>query len=30
MGRLRLPPCRPKLNPVETAFQFLKSRHIAN
>ncbi len=30
MGRLRLPPCSPKLNPVETVFQFLKSRHIAN
>ena len=27
---LRLPPCSPELNPVETVFQFLKSRHFAN
>ncbi|MCY4459204.1 MAG: transposase [Albidovulum sp.] len=26
----RLPPRSPELNPVETVFQFLKSRHFAN
>jgi len=27
---LRLPPCSPELNPVETVFQFLKSRRFAS
>ena len=27
---LRLPPYSPELNPAETVFQFLKSRHFAN
>ena len=27
---LRLPPYSPELNPVETVFQFLKARHLAN
>ena len=27
---LRLPPCSPELNPVETVFRFLKAQHFAN
>ena len=27
---LRLPPCSPELNPVETLFSVLKHRHFAN